>query len=237
MVKPSKQNRALSDVRNALFEIGVIDSPTAVLKPDDELRDNLGLDSQELVSLAVSLSSLATNSAPMNEADVRTVADLVEYVAINRDVWLPTDVPYVLQGSTTINQNLEWVQSCIAEYRKWPGILAHVTKIEPEYDDGRFQTFKMHIEELNTKEHYFVQSWRYMNLDAGIIDFTQPKPPVGFKVHKGGWRFKAQDSNKTELISYHGFDLNEEVNIEDSMALIRKHILAALKTWTNYGNK
>ena len=142
MLKPSKQNRALSDVRNALFEIGVIDSPTAVLQLGDELRDTLGLDSQELVSIAVSLSSLATNSAPINdEAELRTVADLVEYVAINRDVWLPTDIPYVLQGSATINQNLEWVQSCIAEYRKWPEILAHVTKIEPEYDDGRFQTF------------------------------------------------------------------------------------------------
>lgn len=237
MLKPSKQNIALSDVKNALFEIGVIDSPTDLLQLGDELRDKLGLDSQELIGLSVALSLLATNSDPMNETEVRTVADLVEYVAMNRDEWLPTDVPYVLQGSTTINQSIEWVQSCIAEYRKWPEILSHVTKIEPEYDDGRFQTFRMHIEELTTKENYFVQSWRYMNLEAGVIDFTQPKPPVGFRVHKGGWRFKAKGSNKTELISYHGFDLHKEVNIEDSIVLIRKHIQAALKTWTNYGNK
>lgn len=237
MVKPSKQSRALTDVRNALFEIGVIDSPAVLLQSGDELRDTLGLDSQELVSLAVSLSSLATSAAPVNEEEVRTVADLVEYVGMHRDNWLPTDLPYVLQGSATINQNLVWVQACIAEYEKWPDILAHVTKIEPEYDDGRFQNFRMHIEELNTKEHYFVQSSRYMNLEAGIIDFTQPKPPVGFKVHKGGWRFKVLDANKTELISYHAFDLDDGVNIEDSIALIRKHIHAALKTWTNHGNK
>jgi len=237
MVNPSKHDIALSDVRNALFEIGVIDSPTAMLQPCDELRYTLGVDSQELVSLSLSLSWLASNGTRINEAEVRTVADLVEYVAVNRDVWLPTDVPYVLQGSTTINKNIEWVKSCIADYRKWPEILAHVKKIEPEYDDGGFQTFKMHIEEINTKENYFVQSWRYMNLDAGIIDFTQPKPPSGFKVHKGGWRFKAKDANKTELISYHGFDLNEEANIEDSIALIRTHINTALKTWKEYGNK
>lgn len=237
MVNLLEQNRALMDVGNVLFELGIIDSPTTALQMEDNLRDTLGLDSQEEVTVFVLLSSLATNGAQINEVKIHTVGDLVEYAAMNRDTWLPTDVPYVLQGSTTINQSLEWVQSCIAEYRKWPEILAHVTKIEPEYDDGRFQTFKMHIEELNTKEHYFVQSWRYMNLNAGIIDFTQPKPPADFRIHKGGWRFKVKDSNKTELISYHGFDLNEEVNIEDSIALIRKHIYAALKTWSDYGNK
>jgi acyl carrier protein len=237
MVKPSRQRSALSDVRNALFEIGVVDSPAVVLQLGDDLRDTLGLDSQELVSLAVSLSSLATSAPALKEDEVCTVTDLVEYVAMHRDIWLPTDLPYVLQGSATINKDLGWVQSCIADYEKWPEILAHVTTVEPEYDDGRFQYFRMHFEELNTREHYFVQSSRYVNLEAGIIDFTQPKPPVGFKVHKGGWRFKALDANKTELIAYHAFDLDDGVSIEDSMALIRKHIHAALTTWTNHGNK
>lgn len=237
MLKKSKRDRALLDVRNVLFESGILDTPTDMLDPRDELRNKLGIDSQELVGLAVGLSSLATSSKQLDETTMRVVDDLVEYVATNRDTWLPTDVPYVLQSSITINQNREWVQSCIAEYHKWPKILAHVKKIEPEYDDGCFQSFKMYIEELTTLDNYFVQSLRYVNCEAGIIDFTQPKPPSGFRIHKGGWRFKKLRSNVTSLIAYHGFELDENADVADSIALIRKHIQAALKTWADYGNK
>lgn len=236
MLEQSKQDRAFLDVSNTLFEIGILDAPTIALELSDALRGDLDIDSQELVDVSIGLSSLATSGEPLNESEVCTVADLVDYLVNSRDAWLPKDVPYVFQGSATINCSIEFVRSCIANYRKWPEILAHVKKIEPEYDDGRFQSFKMHIEELTTKENYFVQSWRYLNIEEGIIDFTQPKPPAGFRVHKGGWRFKVLEPNKTELISFHGFDLNNGVNVEDAMALIRKHIQAALKTWVNHGN-
>lgn len=236
MLKKSKNVRALVDVCNALFELGILESPIVVPAGTDRLRADLGLDSQEMVGIAEGLSSLATNCDPLDESTVETVNDLVAYLEKSRDMWLPTDVPYVLQGSATIKQDIETVFLYIADYRKWPDILAHVTKIEPEYDDGRMQSFKMNIEELTTKDNYFVQSWRYVNSEAGIVDFTQPKPPAGFSAHKGGWRFKSLGSNRTELISYHGFDLNEGINVDDSIALIRKHIQAALKTWANYGN-
>ncbi len=236
MLEKSKNARALMDVGNTLFELGILETPTRLPVGSHALRDDLGLDSQEMVGLVVGLSSLATNCDPLDEAAVKTVNDLVAYLENSRDVWLPTDVSYVLQGSATVDQGIETVYSYIADYRKWPEVLAHVTKIEPEYDDERFQSFKMHIEELTTKDSYFVQSWRYVNSEAGIIDFTQPRPPAGFRVHKGGWRFKALGPNQTELISYHGFDLDEGVNVEDAITLIRKHIQAALKTWVSYGN-
>ena len=228
---------AVRDVGNALFELGILDSTDETLRGSQTLREDLGLDSQEIIGLVVALSSLAINSNPLDEASVKTVDDLYGYLEQGRDSWLPTDVPYVLQGSITINQRVEEVISYIANYRRWPEVLDHVKAIEPEYDDGRLQSFKMHIEELSTKEGYCVQSWRYVNAEAGIIDFTQPIPPAGFRIHKGGWRFRSLDGGRTELISYHGFDLHDGASPEDSIELIRKHIQAALKTWASFGDE
>lgn len=79
----------------------------------------------------------------------------------------------------------------------------------------------MHIEELTTKDRDFVRSWRYVNREALILDFSQPKPPAGFAVHKGGWRFREVDPGRTALVSYHGFALEPEADGAEAVALIR----------------
>ncbi|MFK7874170.1 MAG: SRPBCC family protein [Paracoccaceae bacterium] len=236
MLKIIDNQPSITAVTTALFELGIFESASEVLDLDQDLRDGLGLDSQEMVSLVEIVSSLVSSAAPLDDNDVVTVRDLVDYLTESRDAWLPQDTPYVLQGSTIINQDIDTVFDYIAKYKDWPDVLAHVALIEPEYDDGRLQTFKMHIEELGTKEPYFVQSWRYVNEELKIVDFTQPKPPVGFRVHKGGWRFVSKGAGKTELVSYHGFDLEDGKDPEQAIVLIRKHIQAALRTWAKFGN-
>jgi len=236
MLKTVDTQVALSDVTTALFELGVLDSVSEDIDLEKTLRNDLGLDSQEMVSLVDIAQSLASSRDPVDEGAFETVQDVVSYLAINRASWLPTDVPFVLQGATVINQSLETVFGYIANYRVWPEILDHVTKVETDYDDGKHQSFKMHIEELGTKRNYYVQSWRYVNYDSLIVDFSQPKPPKGFAVHKGGWRFRVLGSDRTELISYHGFSLEEGADADGSLELIRKHIHAALKTWARHGN-
>ncbi|BEM34575.1 hypothetical protein SME36J_32110 [Serratia marcescens] len=228
--------RAALDVTNTLFELGVIDSNNDSVEMEQDIRQGLGLDSQELMTLVEIVSSLGLSAAPLDEDNVTTLADLVNYLAAHRDRWLHTDVPFVLQGSTIISQDIETVFSYIRDYRKWPEMLAHVTKIEEDMDDGRLQSFTMHIEELGTKQDYFVKSWRYVNDEHRIIDFSQPLPPKGFRSHKGGWRFQPLADGRTRLISYHGFSLHDDTQADEAIILIRKHIHAALSTWARLGN-
>ncbi|EJB0230102.1 SRPBCC family protein [Vibrio cholerae] len=228
---------AINDVKNALFELGILESPEDIVDLEQTLRDGLGLDSQEVISLIEIVSSLIMSGDPLDDDAFDTVCDLVCYLASNRAPWLPGNVPYVIQGSIIIDKDVDTVFGYIYNYKIWPDVLNHVTKIEPEYDDGKFQNFKMHIEELGTKQNYFVESNRYVNKENLIIDFTQPLPPAGFKLHFGGWRFRTIDENRTELISYHGFSLKEGADIEGAFSLIRKHIQAALNTWSRHSLK
>lgn len=228
---------AAQDIKNALFELGILESFNDSLNLEQTLRDDLGLDSQEVVSLIEIVSSLIISDTPIDDEDFKTVSDLVSYLASNRTTWLPTETDYVMQDSVVIEQDINTVFGYIANYEKWPEVLDHVAKIETDYNDHKFQSFKMHIDELGSNERYFVQSWRYVNKERLIIDFSQPLPPKHFLIHQGGWRFKSIAPNKTELISYHGFSLKEGADIETAFILIRKHIQAALKTWSQHSIK
>ncbi|AZE50409.1 hypothetical protein C4K04_4754 [Pseudomonas chlororaphis] len=236
MLQEAETSRAHKDIINVLFELGILSSPDDYLDPEKSLRDDLGLDSQELISLVVSISALANNAAPLKEQHVASVQDCIKYLERNRDLWLPNDVDYVLQGSVRINQDMQTVFNYIADYKAWPEVLAHVTRIEPDIDDGRVQSFKMHIAELTTGEEYYVQSSRLVDSEKLTIDFLQPKPPAGFRVHKGGWRFNKIGPKETELVSFHGFSLDENTEADCGIGLIQKHIQAALRTWAAHGN-
>ncbi|ECU9164121.1 TPA: hypothetical protein G5T75_004893 [Salmonella enterica] len=236
MLNESGVQRAVMDVANTLFELGIIESNNENIEVDKDIRIELGLDSQELMTLVDIISSLGISATPLDENNVRTLSDLIDYLKENRDSWLHDDVPFVLQGSTIISQNIDTVFSYIRDYQKWPDILEHVKKIEKDMDDGRLQSFIMHIEELDTRQDYFVKSWRYVNDEHRIIDFSQPIPPKGFRCHKGGWRFQALADGRTRLISYHGFSLHDDAQADDAITLIRKHIHAALSTWARFGN-
>lgn len=236
MLNEKNYRRAEGDVASVLFELGVTDSPDESVTLNKNIRDQLGLDSQEVMTLVEIVSSLAISAKPLHEDNVSTISDLIDYLVVHRDKWLFQDVPFVLQGSIIINRDIDSVFGYIRDYKRWPEILSHVSKIEPDSDDGRLQTFTMHIEELGTGQAYFVKSWRYVNEELRVIDFSQPLPPKGFECHKGGWRFQSLGEEQTRLISYHGFSLSEDANAEDAIALIRKHIHAALSTWARYGN-
>lgn len=236
MINEEYIRRAEIDVAAILFELGIIDSPNERIDTKKDIRNQLELDSQEVMTLVEIISSLAISEKPLNEDEVSTLSDLINYLVAHRDSWLHKDVPFVLQGSIIINRDIDSVFGYIKDYKRWPEILNHVAKIEPDSDDGRLQSFIMHIEELGTGQEYFVKSLRYVNEELRIIDFSQPLPPKGFRCHKGGWRFQSLGEKQTRLISYHGFSLSEDANAEDAIVLIRKHIHAALSTWARYGN-
>ncbi|KZL23798.1 SRPBCC family protein [Pseudovibrio sp. WM33] len=236
MLKRIDLQRSVSDVANVFFELGVLDDVSELTDLSADLRDDLGCDSQEIVSACELVSALALTAEPLDDTMVESVQDLVAHLSAARDPWLPTNEPFVMQGSTIIEQDVDTVFGYIRDYRDWPDVLAHVTMIEPETDDGKLQSFRMHIAELGSGDEYYVQSWRYVNEQYRIVDFLQPRPPEGFVTHKGGWRFEPLADGKTRLISFHGFELEEDASAEDNVALIRKHINAALNTWARWGN-
>ena len=178
-----KTEIAVKDIKNALYELGILESFEDSLDLEQTLRDDLGLDSQEIVSLIEIVTSLIISGEPLDDENLKTVSDLVCYLASNRATWLPTETSYVMQNSIIIEQDIDTVFDYIADYEKWPNVLDHVAKIETEYNDQKFQSFKMHIDELGSNENYYVQSWRYVNKNQFIIDFSQPRPPKNFLVH------------------------------------------------------
>jgi hypothetical protein len=230
-------SRGEVDVANILYELGVF------ARPDDELdlhatfREDLGLDSQELVTLAEVVSSLSVGSAPVVEERLIVVADAVTRLDSCRDPWLPADPSFVLQGATIVAEPVETTFAAIADYARWPQILKHVTRIEPDRDIGQFQSFRMYLEEPMTGERSSVRSWRYVNAVERIIDFAQPDPPVGFRMHCGGWPFRRIDRGHTELISFHAFEVLPDHEPDEAVSLIRKHIHAALSTWSAQGEQ
>lgn len=114
MLRKLDITRAETDVRLALFELGFVDTIDAPLDHALSLRDDLGLDSLELVSLAETLSGLATGTPPLDGQAIATVGDCVAFIHDARDPWLPTDTPYVLQGSLVIRRPAAEVYTSIA---------------------------------------------------------------------------------------------------------------------------
>ncbi|MGB9037861.1 MAG: hypothetical protein WCC23_05005, partial [Acinetobacter calcoaceticus] len=72
---------ALSDIKNALFELGIIDSFDETINLEQTLRDDLGLDSQEVISLIEIVSSLISSGESFEEDNFKKVSDLVYYLA------------------------------------------------------------------------------------------------------------------------------------------------------------
>ena len=235
MLKRYVNHTATRDVANLLYELGIVDSPLEPLDPATPLREGLDLDSQEMVSLVELASSLSVSCAPLDEDAVETIHDLVLHLATHRDPWLPEHVPFVMQGSIVIRQNVDTVFAYIADYPKRADRLPSVTRIEPEFDGGRMQIFSMHIEEPDSGAGSSVRSCRYVNEPLGIVDFAQLSPPAGFRVHEGGWRFKTLGNGSTELITYRGFDLDDMDRAESAITLVRQEIQSALNAWAHHG--
>lgn len=237
MLLKTEPINAVQAMQCIFFEQGFIDSLNDEIKPDASLRDDYDMDSQDVVTVACAVSELCIGPETVYEGDLVTAADIIEHVESHLNPWLPKDTEIIMQGSIEIRQPIDVVFGYIADYQSWPEHLAHVTQVEPLSDEGDLERFRMHIRELTNGQEYSVDSQRIVNRETREVEFEQPRPPEGFKTHKGGWRFRKLAADRTELISYHGFTLEDPEQADDACTLIRKHIRAALSTWADVGNK
>lgn len=235
MISEKNIRCAENDIFNILFELGLINSIEDKLDTTQNIYNSLGLDSQEIATLATRISSLAIFSKSIEVSDIKNLNDIIIYLAVHRDHWLHKDVPFTMQDSIILNNDFATVFSLINEYQRWPEILNHILKVEKNINVGRLQNFIMQIEDSTTGKTYFVETCRYVDEISFTIDFSQTIPPQGFKCHKGGWRFQSLGKNRTRLITFHGFSLLPDESVEKAILLIRKHIKAALTTWSHYG--
>ncbi|MEO9514571.1 MAG: SRPBCC family protein [Paracoccaceae bacterium] len=237
MLQKTQNAFAAHSLQCLFFEQGYIDELYEPISRDADLRDDFGLDSQELVALACAASELAIGTDEIDDAGLFTVDDVLDHLERHMNPWLGGAEQMVMQGSVTIPQSLEQVFAYIADCKDWPKHLGHVVAIDDLKRDGNAEKFRMTIRELTDGAEYSVDSSRLVNCDLHEIDFVQPRPPVGFKNHMGGWRFLEKGPNQTELVSFHQFSLDEDADLEESVILIRKHIRAALQTWANVGGR
>lgn len=237
MLSKIEPTNAVQAMQCIFFEQGFIDSLNDEISADASLRDVYDCDSQDMVTIACAVNELCIGAEELYEGDLVTAGDITEYVESHLNHWLPKDTDIIMQSSIEIRQPIDTVFRYIADYQSWPEHLAHVTKVNPLSQDGTFEKFRMHIKELTNGEEYSVDSQRSVNREAKEIEFDQLRPPNGFKVHKGGWRFRELAPDRTELISFHGFTLYDSEHAADACTLIRKHIRAALSTWADVGNK
>lgn len=237
MLQTTKNAFAIRSLHCLFFEQGYTDELYQPISRDADLRDEFGLDSQELVALACAASELTIGAAELDDASLVTVGDVLDHLELHMNPWLGGAEQMVMQGSVTIQQPLEQVFAYIADCEDWPKHLDHVVAIDNLERDGDAENFRMTIRELTDGREYSVVSNRLVNRNRQEIDFVQPRPPEGFVNHMGGWRFIEKDPARTELVSFHQFSLDDDANLEESVILIRKHIRAALQTWANIGGQ
>ena len=138
-----------------------------------------------------------------------------------------------LEEKIIINRPYQEVYGYLKNMRDWPDYLPHVKKIDVLYDDGEFQEFYMDV----LSENNILLNVRSVRkcVDAESIQFFQPKPPAFLKHHAGGWRFKAIDLKKCEVLTYHQWDLAEASVVANKAAeishILSEHARLALSTW------
>ena len=186
---------------------------------DALLERDLGMDSQEIVSLTAELQERFR--IPLEDGVITrkmTVAEVIDLVqrlvdATNAPTNLSQPGPSVAssEGSlieeVMIDAPVEVIYHRLHHVQDWPLLLPHVQAINMVYDDGRYQEFFMNVQGVdgNTVK---VRSIRKCEKDE--ITFFQPEPPKFLAKHSGGWRFKADGMGHCIVTTYHCWSLSDQ---------------------------
>ena len=212
----------------------------------DRLGADLGIDSQELVSLVCELES--QYPVPFGGHEVHqgmTVADVAALVARKlaaRDVdqaAVATSATGSLVEDIVIHAPWSAVYERLHRVAAWPLLLPHVVSIDVIYDDGRYQEFNMTVRSADDSRLRVRSIRRCGDRD---IRFFQPEPPPYLASHGGGWTFEPIGDAQCAVTTWHQWVLSDAAGAafpdtgDDTTAaritrVLREHARLALTSW------
>ena len=221
------------------------------VREDCRLGDELGMDSQELVSLTCELEQRFAITIPDEHIQrSTTVAQLVDVVGrqlapavgdgtANTEAFTGAPLQGSLSEELVINAPLGIVYGCLHDVREWPRLLPHVEAIEVIYDDNRYQEFYMTV---CTADGGQVRVRSIRKCSEAEITFFQPDPPKFLSRHSGAWTFTEGSWNRCLVRTRHEWKLNDEARRlyppKDGLSpaarvesLLREHARLALTSW------
>lgn len=243
--QPVRGDDVSKHFENVVRFIRELDIDTRGITPESRLGADIGMDSQEIVELALLIEKSYGISVPERLlCKTSTVADTTAHIdRLVRAKSAP--LPEALGFDFRCEARIIIARPCAEVYRAlhrledWTRYLPHVVGLDILYDDGRYQEFKMRVaSKTGTLE---VRSIRDCD-GQGAIDFFQPEPPRFLKHHAGGWRFSELDhGEKTEVVTFHEWRLCHEVAKEaftgpvpyeeQVRELLLEHAKTALSLW------
>lgn len=197
------------------------------LTSESRLRDDLGMDSAEIIDMICECERAYGVSIPDDGtllSSLQRLSDVLELVrACGRDPAArpPVSVPALVVAideapgfldrcvqSIEIAAPLEAVYAALFNVADWPQHLPHVHALDVSYDDGQYQEFRMSVASEN-EQMLHVRSIR--NCRPGIIEFFQPEPPPYLLHHGGVWRFTATSPGNTQVVVTHVWNLGDRL--------------------------
>ncbi|MCK9874636.1 SRPBCC family protein [Frankia sp. Ag45/Mut15] len=215
----------LTEVREVLVDMDI----DGEAEPATSLRDELGMDSQEIVHLLSSLARGRGVDLPDGSnrvGSIRSIQDVVELlaaaldrpatpeqtgtVAAPRAIETIDDAPtlaYRCRTSAVIRRPKAVVYQALHDMAAWPTHLPHVLEIDVRYDDGQYQEFHMAVDSPTGMLR--VRSIR--NCQPDLIEWFQPEPPHFLAHHGGTWRFQDTPEGFCEITATHAWNLEPTV--------------------------
>lgn len=209
------------------LQIGIAD-----LTPRLRLRDDLGMDSAEIIEMICECESAYGVSIPDDGtllSCLQRVGDVLDLVQASGGVLTTAHEPAAVASAdpavvTAMDQApgftdrcvtaieiaapLEAVYAALFDVAAWPRHLPHVHAIDLSYDDGQYQEFRMSVASGN-EQLLHVRSIR--NCRPAIIEFFQPEPPPYLRHHGGVWRFTATSTACTRVEVTHVWNLGDRL--------------------------
>ncbi|WP_432946249.1 SRPBCC family protein [Kribbella sp. CA-253562] len=202
---------------------------TAGVTGQSRLRDDLGMDSAEIIDMICGCETAYGVSIPDDGSLAVTLERVRDVLALVRasggqvggSVPAPGSRTEVLEAmdqaegfddrcvqTIEIGVPLTDVYAALFEVAAWPRHLPHVHAIDLIYDDGQYQEFRMSVASEG-EQMLHVRSVR--NCRPGIIEFFQPEPPPYLRHHGGVWRFTPAAAGATRVEVTHVWNLGDRV--------------------------
>jgi hypothetical protein len=206
-------------------------------RPHMRLGEDIGMDSQELVSLACELQSLT--GIKVEGYDFKrsmTVAEVTE--VLEQKISHELAKSFSLTEEIYIRAEPKRLSQALWAVENWKDLLPHIEDIQVIYDDGTFQEFWMTVRGVDSS---VIKVRSVRKCESERIRFFQPEPPSFLKEHRGEWTWKGAKHGGTGVTTKHEWRLSRKAYAmypseklttpERVETLLRGHAKFALENW------